>query len=510
VAREHHFHAAAAQHYQDALHLQTIHSGDRLRISEKLAEALSLGEDPGAATPWYDLLLRSYRTHPENAIETVEILLRTTRQLWIASQTEATLPVLSQATHLAELSKNGALLKSTHVAMASAFIQLARYRDAKRCLYKFGKIGIDDAPPLRASYWVQKGLIAAAFGEEANAFQSFEHAVEAVQNDPDLYSATSVWTNYANAATRLGRTEFAKTCHERALWVARRNNVAWRIPDICLDYAWLLTRMGQYELAHEYLMEALSYDVKAAILDENFVFVGIPLAIYMKDEATLEKCIRPHVIDLAFQSGEPSRIGLTAAAFAQLYIAQGNSRTATALLHRAINAIEDIDCAWNLPIEIARCGAVSDLARARKLLATRRASPCVDVIANAHLRLFDAFVAQRQKRAVEAQVQARDAVECFEILRWSMYADLARSILPAEQRLSRGENHEEKPFADMTATLTDREREVAALVLKGLTSRKIAAKLSISPHTVDSHVNSIMSRLGIRSRHQLAYVLPDP
>jgi DNA-binding NarL/FixJ family response regulator len=54
-----------------------------------------------------------------------------------------------------------------------------------------------------------------------------------------------------------------------------------------------------------------------------------------------------------------------------------------------------------------------------------------------------------------------------------------------------------------------REQEVAELVLKGLTNRAIADALRISENTVETHMASIMTRLGIRSRHQLAEALPE-
>jgi DNA-binding NarL/FixJ family response regulator len=130
-------------------------------------------------------------------------------------------------------------------------------------------------------------------------------------------------------------------------------------------------------------------------------------------------------------------------------------------------------------------------------------------MAEAHLQLFDAFVAQRRGKISEAHAQAYEAATQFEALKWNAYVDLARSILPLDQRRTSTQIAYDKPFLTTDAGLTEREREVATLVLKGLTSRAIADKLSISRHTVDSHVNSIMNRLGIHSRHQLAYVLPE-
>ena len=52
--------------------------------------------------------------------------------------------------------------------------------------------------------------------------------------------------------------------------------------------------------------------------------------------------------------------------------------------------------------------------------------------------------------------------------------------------------------------LTRRQREVAALVAEGLTDREIAARLVISPRTAESHVEQILTRLGFRSRAQIA------
>lgn len=52
--------------------------------------------------------------------------------------------------------------------------------------------------------------------------------------------------------------------------------------------------------------------------------------------------------------------------------------------------------------------------------------------------------------------------------------------------------------------LTRREREIAALVVDGLTNREIAAKLVISHRTADAHVEHILAKLGFRSRTQIA------
>jgi DNA-binding CsgD family transcriptional regulator len=57
---------------------------------------------------------------------------------------------------------------------------------------------------------------------------------------------------------------------------------------------------------------------------------------------------------------------------------------------------------------------------------------------------------------------------------------------------------------DRSQLLTDREREVLQLVAAGLTNAEIAARLSVSRHTVLSQIASASAKLGATSRTHAA------
>ncbi|MGB7979821.1 MAG: LuxR C-terminal-related transcriptional regulator [Candidatus Nanopelagicales bacterium] len=58
--------------------------------------------------------------------------------------------------------------------------------------------------------------------------------------------------------------------------------------------------------------------------------------------------------------------------------------------------------------------------------------------------------------------------------------------------------------------MTPREDEVAHLIADGLTNRQIGTRLMISERTVENHVHSIMNKLGISSRAQIASWISTP
>lgn len=68
---------------------------------------------------------------------------------------------------------------------------------------------------------------------------------------------------------------------------------------------------------------------------------------------------------------------------------------------------------------------------------------------------------------------------------------------------SEADQAERRRRSEAVASLTEREREVMALLGEGLQNREVAARLGLSPRTVEVHKARILAKLGIRNVAEL-------
>lgn len=80
------------------------------------------------------------------------------------------------------------------------------------------------------------------------------------------------------------------------------------------------------------------------------------------------------------------------------------------------------------------------------------------------------------------------------------YVGLLVRGLQAEPSLSSSKDG----LADALPRLSPREAEVLACIRQGYSNEEIAQLLVVSLHTVKTHVSKILTKTGVRSRHQLA------
>lgn len=121
-------------------------------------------------------------------------------------------------------------------------------------------------------------------------------------------------------------------------------------------------------------------------------------------------------------------------------------------------------------------------------------------LARAHL-LYGEWL-HREHRGPEARRHLHTASELFTAMGMAGFAARSTRALAAGDQ-----NLREHPVTTRT-DFTAEEAQVVELVQAGLTDPEIAARLFISPPTVEWHLRNLCTRLGLRSRRQLETWLP--
>jgi len=122
-------------------------------------------------------------------------------------------------------------------------------------------------------------------------------------------------------------------------------------------------------------------------------------------------------------------------------------------------------------------------------------------LARAHL-LYGEWL-RRERRRADAREQLRTAHRMLEAIGMEAFAERVRRELRATGETAR------KHTIATTVELTAREAQIARLASDGLSNPEIGTRLFLSPRTVQSHLSSIFTKLGISSRGQLHRVLPN-
>lgn len=402
----------------------------------------------------------------------------------------------------------------------------------------------DDPPEFQALAHAAYGThaVLSAFGSDGPAHMrqsvALFEAVPAERMDPLLLLAAGLAGLFLREATA------GRELLDRALLLARENAPTGALPMLVFFLARDAATTDRWALAHAFYDEAeqIAAETKQSIWQANSLAGLAWLEAY---EGREEEC-RQHS-GLALEMAQQHEMGFVKAwsliALGQLEIGLGHPETAVKHLLACEEELDrfrikdpDLAPAPDLIDAYVRLGrrgealkileayvplaeakgqpyALARSARAQALLLPDKEMGAAFTAALAfHVQTPDAFERartelffgerlRRARRRREAREQLRAALRTFEHLGAEPWAERALGELRASGETVSARDDRRR------LTLTPQELRVALAIAEGRTTREAAAKLYLSPKTIEYHLRSVYDKMEIRSREELASAL---
>ena len=330
-------------------------------------------------------------------------------------------------------------------------------------------------------------------GDESETLRCWRAAAGAVPSEAP-YLAVAARERHAHHALIFGNLAEAQSVCAAAVELTSAHGLdEWRAHCGATSAA-LAAGAGDFARAEGLLREAASQSADVRAL---YAPVGARLALANADERALKTWASPEVFDVALNGFERRASTGAAVACVQAAASVGNGPSSWAALRRALVRCDGAADAPDLFSIAARYGDADDagfgLDGLRAVFAPRR--PYL----HAHHLLARAHWCSRFGKRSDAVDSAGDAARAFDAMGLRCWTDEAMNLLVHDDAADAAPQRR-RPSA---LSLTGREQQVAHLIRRGASNREVAHTLQISEHTVERHVSSILSRLGLRSRWQI-------
>jgi DNA-binding CsgD family transcriptional regulator len=366
-----------------------------------------------------------------------------------------------------------------------------------------------------AQFLMYRAVLHTLRGCIGEAHDDFQRAIAIAADVSDPETLPLAWHNYGVSMKNVGYVEDAVHALETSVRISRERFLVNREAFSTLCLGETASVRGDLREARRLLLEAHARVVETPAIHTWFAYLAVLLGIALDDAVLIERFGREEIVEFVFRSGESQRIEPIAVAFAGLARARGEPERAAALLHRAACVVKCLHFNPSLAVAVARMGRAEDVPRMRDLLG-RWASSDDNRVAHAYLQLFDALTRPGDDAS---RARARKAAQTFRELHLRPYEAIAEEAagnqhealalyramgnVPETRRLEAQEVPRNR-VGRAKNELTRREREIAELVAQGRSNRAIAEALVLSERTVETHVASILAKLDLDSRAEVA------
>jgi ATP/maltotriose-dependent transcriptional regulator MalT len=393
---------------------------------------------------------------------------------------------------------------------AAGALGLARSHSAgaRAGLREYDDITRTHRPCSAAEHAIQRayrGMLQLWAGDLTDAEHELTVALDAARANGCAVTSEFTYANLAASQYFLGRWDEAGINADLALAICDAEEKLWAFPYAYCVASWVPAGRGQWQRARDLLRRSYQWSRTLALTPSH----AVPLAAI--GDAVLAQARGDHAGMLAalrtVLSAQPDSGPLSYQAWwrplhVEALIASGDLSGAASALARLTELREtapalDTAVAW-LSGQLAQ--ARGETERARDLFEQGLARPTSAddpplhraMLAHSHGRLLKGMGHQWRAAICFAQARAQ-----FEALGARPFLTRYREDLARPTSDGRAEGR--APLSE----LTDRERDIAQFISRGLTNREIADKLFISSKTVEYHLSHIYQKFSLSGRREL-------
>lgn len=471
----------------------------------RLADAREIAEDPALLTDIARLRGR-FELNSGDVAEAARILLEAASErpsiATLADASEAAshvgdVPSMITAGRLAEPLERG-FLRDVIVGVGAVL-------DGDASGAKLLRGAVDQAGDLDDAAMLLWAAAAASYLGEADAAAGFVTQAGRVARMSGMTGQLPVVLEFVATGERIaGRLAHSAAVAEEGLALAREAGYVNSVPAHLANLAAVSAIRGDEEACRKQAAEALSIaiphriGIRAGIADYALGLLDLGLGRFAaahdrftalaaagpgRGHPTVTWRTAPDRIEAAVGAGEHAAAGEILAGF-ERWSAGATTPETHALLGRSRALTAEPDAALTLLAEAVAVTGGSPFEHARTSL-----------LYGERLR--------RALRPAQARTHLRSAMEAFARLGAAPWTERAHGELRAAGESAEG------PSAHALAALTPQELRIARMVGAGASSKEVAARLFLSPRTVEYHLYKVYPKLGITSRTELARLVGD-
>jgi DNA-binding CsgD family transcriptional regulator len=496
--------------FERALDVASDESG-RVRLLEKLGDAMNFASEGDRGLHAFEIA-RALRIKRSEFDDATRLAVRIAAILY--ERGENSEAIASLAAFLDNLDEHLSPRASAEVLILQAQLSQVSF-DSRVVLDLLARISTppDELDsPMRRAYWQAK-IVGEASGGDLTAWKDAIGRLRAELGGTASRLSGNALANIAFTATCLAEPGIAQQCCDEAIAVyedCRLSALAGWTKALRARHYFLL---GKLELARDDLLAALSTG-DLFTTRYHLAHTGPLVGIALGDEDLILRCL-DHDVELRSRQ-QPALYALVLASRGAVLAARGDLSGAQAILQDAVDALNGSYGSMLLLPLAARYVDEARLAKVRAIAAASARNPQDRVmIATSHM--VEAIAAERHRSLETARSRALIAAQRYRELGWHLleaHADevagdraAALALYRACGSISDVRRLELGPRSGggerVSDLLSEREREVALLVARGLTNRQAADKLCVSIKTIEKHVSSIFHKLGFRTRMEL-------